>query len=76
MVKFIIRCFIYFCDELCFMIKKYRNILLWVCIIIYLVYKKDVLCNIKRLFFLRIDLTKLHLNSLKYKKYIVLVDKS
>ena len=50
-VKFIVWCFLYFGDEPHFMVNKYRNILLWLCIIIYLIYKKDVLCNIKRLFF-------------------------
>ena len=49
--KIIVWCFLYFGDEPYLIVNKYRNIVLYICIIIYLAYKKDVLCNIKRLFF-------------------------
>ena len=67
---------LYFGDESYLINDKYRNILLKICIIIYSVYKKDVLCNIKRLFFLHLDLSKVQLSSLKYKKCILLANKN
>ena len=45
-VKFVVWYFLYLSNKPYFIINKYRNILRWVCIIIYLIYKRDALFNI------------------------------